>query len=473
MRVASRAVLLRSGLALLLAAGVSACGGGGGFDDPTTVAEIERLVLAAAPEASGALRRAGDAPIGPVEVYVDLSLSVQPYLAPAAAGGAPVFSRLVEGLDNSLGSDVAFFGFGFEPDSTVQTVTPMPVGRLLQAASYTRRNNDYGALFAGFRPDSTGDLGATRIVVTDGVESDPEGGPRFGRIVAAADRWVRAGGVFSVLVYRADYTGTYYSEGASCPRGSLAMACPNRPLVAFVFAPTAAHVDKLQAAMGRLQPEHVVTVGGRDADLAPVAEVAVEGSRRPTTLLRGLGQTVAPGFEAVPTASVDNRAADAQGFVPLEFTLRIDPAREPWTSLTPPEREAFIKTLRPRLRAFAVSTRRDSVALHEVEADVYRPTVTVDSAGVAHVVVPVKRPTTGGPGAEGTAADGARHFAFLVSLVPYESGPGLVPDGLSTPTDCAAETCGQTLNLAPLLGAILRDDYVPARTLLLAEWRDR
>ncbi len=477
MRVASRA-FPRSGFTLLLVAvglagtGLSACSGGTGFDDPATVAEVERLVLAAAPEASGALRRTGDAPIGPVEVYVDLSLSVQPYLAPAAAGGAPAFSRLVEGLDNSLGSDVEFFGFGFEPDSTAQTVTQMPVGRLLQAASYTRRNNDYGALFAGFRADSTGNLGATRVVITDGVESDPEGGPRFGRIVAAADRWVRAGGVFSVFVYRADYTGTYYSEGASCPRGSLAMACANRPLVAFVFSPTADQTDKLRASMGDLQPEHVVTVGGRDASLEPVAEVAVAGSRRPTRLLRKLGQTIAPGYEAVPTASIVTTAADAQGFVPLEFTLRIDDAREPWRSLTQPERVRFLQTLRPRLRAFAISTRRDSVSIQEVDVDVYRPTVTVDSAGVAHIVVPVKRPATAGAGLDGTAADGARRFAFLLSLVPYESAPGLVPDGLSTPTDCDAGTCGQTLNLAPLLGAILRDDYVPARTLLLAEWRN-
>ena len=422
MRVRAALLLLA---ATVSAAGLSACGGGGSFGDPATVAEVERLVLAAAPEASGALRRTGDAPIGPVEVYVDLSLSVQPYLAPAAAapgqarGGAPAFSRLVEGLDNSLGSDVQFFGFGFEPDSTRQTVTPMPVGRLLQAATYTRRNNDYGALFAGFAPDSTGTaagngglggsggLGATRVVITDGVESDPEGGPRFGRVVAAADRWVRAGGVFSVLVYRADYTGTYYSEGAACPRGRLAMACADRPLVAFVFAPTADQADKLQASMG--EPEHVVRVGGRDAALEPVAEVAADGSRRPTTLLRNLGQTVAPGFEAVPTASVDNRAADAQGFVPLAFTLRIDAAREPWRSLTQPEREAFLRTLRPRLRTFAVTTRRDSVALQEVDADVYRPTVTVDSAGVAHVVVPVKRPELSGTAAEGARQIGRAH----------------------------------------------------------------
>ncbi|HEX8297749.1 MAG TPA: hypothetical protein VF594_01200, partial [Rubricoccaceae bacterium] len=213
--------------------------------------------------------------------------------------------------------------------------------------------------------------------------------------------------------------------------------------------------------------------GGRDGDLQPVAEVAVAGSRRPRTLLRGLDQTVAPGFEAVPVASVDNRAADAQGFVPLEFTLRVDDDAEPWRSLSQAERATFLRTLRPRLRAFAVSTRRDSVALREVEVDVYRPTVTVDSVGVAHVTLPVKRPATAGAGVDGTAADGARHFAFLLSLVPYESAPGLVPDGLSTPTDCDAARCGQTLNLAPLLGAILRDDYVPARTLLLAEWRER
>lgn len=458
--------------ALSLSVALAGCSGGDPFGDPAVVGAVVSAVLAEAPEAAGALRRTGDAPIGPVEVYVDLSLSIQPFLAPAE-GGPPAFTRLVEALDNSLGADVSFFGFGFEPDSAAQTVTPVPVGRLLQAASYGRVNNDYGALFSGFAPDSTGDLGPTRVVITDGVESDPEGGPRFGRIVGAADRWVRAGGVFAVLVFRAPYAGTYFSEGAACPRGRVALACADRPLVAFVFAPTAATVGQLTASLGDdLQPAHVVRMGGRDAELAAVAEVAVEGSRRPLVLLRDVGETVAPGFEAVPTARVNGQAAGATGFVPLEFTVRIDEAAEPWRGLSGAERAAFLRTLRPRLRAWAVSTRRDSVALREVDVDVYRPTVTVDSAGVAHVVVPIKRPVTAGAGVDGTAAEGARRFAFLLSLVPYESATTLVPEGLSTASDCDAARCGQTLNLAPLLGAILRDDYVPARTLLLAEWRD-
>ncbi|HEX8299741.1 MAG TPA: hypothetical protein VF594_11325, partial [Rubricoccaceae bacterium] len=143
MRAPLRAALLCSALL------VAGCGGGSPFGDAATVGEVARLVLAEAPEAAGALRRTGDAPIGPVEVYVDLSLSIQPYLAPAGAGTAgagpaPAFTRLVEALDNSLGSDVEFYGFGFEPDSAAQTVTPIPVGRLLQAGTYTRVNNDYG-----------------------------------------------------------------------------------------------------------------------------------------------------------------------------------------------------------------------------------------------------------------------------------------------------------------------------------------
>ena len=193
----------------------------------------------------------------------------------------------------------------------------------------------------------------------------------------------------------------------------------------------------------------------------PLESVAREGERRPTSVLRSVREAVAPGFEAVSVAQVNNRSADAQGFVPLTFEVALDAEAEPWRSLSTEERNAFVKTLRPQLRTFAVTARRDSVSLIEVDADVYRPVVTVDSAGVARVTVPVKRPDV----------TGVRQFAFLLSLVPYESAQTLVPDGLSTVSDCAAEACGQTLNLAPLLGAILRDDYVPARTLLLAEWR--
>ncbi len=438
---------------------LTGCGGGGPFESPEAVGRVLDAVVAEAPEAKSTLVRAGAGALGHVDVFVDLSLSIQPYLADASGS---VLRGLLVGMSNDLGGDIAFHGFGFEPDSAAQTVTPLPVGRLLAADAYTRVNNDYGALFERFAPDSADALGATRVVFTDGVESDPEGGAMFGRVVGAADRWIRAGGTFAALVWRAPYSGRYYSEGAACPRGGFAMTCPDRPLVGFVFAPSAGHLDALLASLGPdLAPAHALRVGTRDGVLEPVAEVPVAGSRRPLALLRNVEPVVADRYEAVTTGMVSSKAALPSGHVPLRFRLTVDPEAEPWRTLAPAERATFLASLRPRVRAWAVQTRRDSTWLTPFEPDIFQPSVEVDSSGALVVTVPVKRPAVGG----------ARHFAWLVSLVPYQTAQRLVPSGLSTPSDCDAGTCGQTLNLAPLLGAILRDDYVPARALLLTEWR--
>ncbi len=240
----------RLALAALLTLIASGCDPGP-FGSPEKVGLVLDAVTAAAPEARSFLARtADDAGTGAVEVFVDLSLSMQPYLADAQAS---VLRRVLVGMSNDLGGDVAFRGFGFEPDSAAQTVSAMPVGALLTPAPYTRVNNDYGALFERFAPDSTG-LGPVRVVFTDGVESDPEGGAMFGRIVGAADRYVRAGGTFAVLIWRAPYAGRYYSEGAACPRGAFEMACPDRPLVAFVFAPTAGQLRRAHGRVRRGRP---------------------------------------------------------------------------------------------------------------------------------------------------------------------------------------------------------------------------
>lgn len=452
---------LRLALVALLALATSGCGGGGPFGSPENVGHVLDAVADAAPEARSFLARAADdAGTGEVEVFVDLSLSMQPYLADVQGS---LLRRVLVGMSNDLGGDVAFQGFGFEPDSAAQTVSAMPVGALLTAAPYVRVNNDYGALFDRFVPrvaDASAALGAVRVVLTDGVESDPEGGAMFGRVVGAADRYVRAGGTFAVLVWRAPYSGRYYSEGAACPRGAFQMACPDRPLVAFVFAPTAGQLDALVASLDEAdRPAHTIRVGARDGRIEAVAEVPGDNPKRPSTLLRSPKTVVAAGYEPVTTARVSEQFALPSGHIPLTFRLTVDTRAEPWRALSAAARAAFLASLRPRLRGWAVSG-RDSTVLTEFEPDVFRPTVEADSTGALVVTVPVKRPAASG-----------RHFAWLLSLTPYQTAQRLVPADISTPSDCSADACSQTLNLAPLLGAILRDDYVPARAILLTEWR--
>ena len=442
-------------LAALLALAASGCCNGP-FCSAEGVGNVLDAVTAAAPEARSFLTPPDDAGTGAVEVFVDLSLSMQPYLADAQGS---VLRRVLVGMSNDLGGDVAFRGFGFAPDSAAQTVTAMPVGALLTAAPYTRVNNDYGALFERFAPDATG-LGPVRVVFTDGVESDPEGGAMFGRVVGAADRYVRAGGTFAVLIWRAPYNGRYYSEGAACPRSAFAMACPDRPLVAFVFAPTAGQLDALVASLADAdKPAHTIRLGARDGRLEAVADLPGSNPRRPDRILRNPETVVADAYEPVTVALVNEQHALPSGHVPLTFRLTVDPRAEPWRALSAQGRAAFLASLRPRLRGWAVSG-RDSTVLTEFEPDVFRPTVEADSSGALTVTVPVRKPSVKG-----------RYVAWLLSLTPYQTAQRLVPADLSTPADCSAEACAQTLNLAPLLGAILRDDYVPARAVLLTEWR--
>lgn len=419
------------------------------------VADAVRLAV---PEASGALAADVDGPLGPVEVFVDASLSIKPFLAPGGLE-VPFFTRLLEGLDNSLG-DVTFHAFGFVAGADSQSVDRLSVGTLLRPDTYSRANNDFGTLFGSFAPDSTGDLGPVRIVISDGVESDPEGGARFGRVVGHVDEWVRSGGAFATMLFRAPYSGQYFSEGAACRGGGFAMTCPDRPLIAFVFAPTSQHIDRLLAELGsEMAPEHVVRVGGRDASLEPVESPASVGGRRVRPTLRDARMIPVPGFAPIATALVDEAEADENGFVPLTFRLTLGDNHAPWARLSASERDAFLNSLRPELLGWSVDARRDTVALTKFEPFVLDATVVADSAG-AVVTIPVQRPRATG-----------RHFAWLVSLVPYGSANTLVPGGFTTASDCDPATCGQTLNLAPLLGVILRDDYVPARLLMLTEWR--
>ena len=452
MTVPTRSRVTRSIVALAALIALAGCDGGP-FSSPEKVGGVLGGIVAEAPEARASLVRATDVPVGNVEVYVDLSLSMRPYLADASAS---VLRRVLVDMSNDLGGEVSFQGFGFAPGDAAQTVTPTPVGALLSPDTYARVNNDYGALFGRFAAPTDRTPGPVRVVFTDGVESDPEGGAMFGRVVASADRYVRAGGAFAALVWRAPYAGTYYSEGAACPRGAFEMACQDRPLVAFVFAPTAGQLAALTAGLAT-PPDHAVRVGARDGTLEPVAEIAVAGSRRPERLLRDAREVVADGYEPVTRGLIGGTAALPSGHVPLTFRFAPDARLEPWRTLSAEDRRTFLASLRPTLRGWSVG--RDG-ALAEFEPDVFRPSVSVDTTGALVVTVPTKKP----------AADG-RHVAFLLSLTPYETAARLVPAGLSTPDDCSPERCGQTLNLAPLLGAILRDDYVPARAVLLTEWR--
>jgi hypothetical protein len=397
-----------------------------------------------------------------IELYVDRSLTLQPYdRSPASA-----FGRLVGLFDDFIASEVQFYGFGFPTkDDPVQQIEVLPPQSIYQPDLYTYANNDYAALLRTFRYD-----GGTRIILTDGVQSDPEDRARLSAVADELHRWVTGGGAFAALMYRNRYQGQYYSDFEG---EDPIYDCGDRPLLVFVLAPSSRAVDDLLARMGgALRPEHIVRIGGNDLAIRPVSETVPDsGERRGLRVARGIQETVIRGFKPIPSAVVVGRAgSETNGYVPLQF---------PWATLGAEGSARFVRQLRPELHAWAFDDKRlrfepdaspadtasGAPAIRLVEVDSRAPSidsvrVSVDSIHV-RFTVPVRRPRTNG-----------HDFAFLVTLRPSEeSAVEMVPETFSTDDDRSPAACGRVLKLRRLLGSIVLRNYVPGRTLLIGDWR--
>jgi hypothetical protein len=403
--------------------------------------------------------------LGHVAIYVDQSASMRPYLS---AGPTGEYHRFLEGLYNRIGADRAtLHSFGFHSGQQEQAVRVAPIDALLRASNYVLLNNDYASLFAQFASIDT-----TRLVVTDGVQSDPGSGARFAEIIKGARGWIQRGGVFATLVYRSDYQGTYFPEAATCPMSAVHFSCPDRPFVVFAFAPSVQVIEQLLSdVMGpNLAPEHAVVIGGRSLELKLVNRAdAPEGQRRKDRLLRSSNPVYVRDIRPSEWVTVDARPARANdGFMPLQFDIVLTEDTAAWKQMDQVNLERFITRLRPSLRAWGIdSLRHGQPVLQEV--DVFQKVDGTkiewrDNEGgnpaVARVTVPVRRPPTH-----------ARYIAWVLTLTTVDNVDLLVPSGYSTEIDCANDTCNRTLNLAPLLGAIVRDLYVPGRQMFVTDWR--
>lgn len=460
--------------AAILVCSLAACSGSCEFPYEALVAAVP----ADASEAVPALRVSDDGPGGRVFVYVDLSLTMRPFLQGVQPAQTPYYG-LLEQLSNDLGGDISFHGFGLRPGAEAQSIDDLGgVSAVLSVDAYDRLNNDYAGLFQRFVPDSGAVAldAPTRIVLTDGVESDAESGRRYGGVVAAVDEWIRAGGAFAAFAIRSPYDGRYYAESTACAGAEFGMVCADRPVIAFVFAPDEGRIVQIEAALaaGGVEAEYGLLVGGRsEYDLQPVAEVAVADQRRPERLLRDVDTVYVDNTQPFVSARIAQQAVDKDGFYPLTVAAAAPPSAA-WTRLPAQQRALFLNSLRPEVRAWAVEDAgqdvegRDSVALHPVGVveKTGAATVVVDAEGGVRVTVPVQRPVAP------NSLRRVRQFAWLVTLTPYETAPLLVPAALSTTADCGPDRCSQVLNLGPMLGAILRDDYVPGRAFFLTEWSE-
>lgn len=401
-----------------------------------------------------------------VEVYTDFSLTMQPY---AAAGAGAVYGSLLNHLHESFGDKVAYFGFGYVGrNDSAQAASPVGVEAVLSPSSYVRVNNDYGTLFQGFR-----DIKATRVVVTDGVQSDRSTGSRFGGVVEGAQAHLARGGVFAAYVFRSPYSGTYYPEATSCP-GQMRYACAGRPFAVFLFAPSRSALDAFARYIENadLRPvASVQTYGDLKVALAEetVPENAAEGERRrprPDRIVSNVYEVPVQGFRSITTARVREAALDDDGFLPLQFDLEI--SEEEAKRLGPSGVRTVFASLRPELQAWAVRGRvgkdlsLDSARTVFLKDQGAAPLLKVTGRR-ARMVVPVRRP-------EGLH-DGTRQIVWLATFRLAEGeAVRLVPENVSTSVDCNADACERILNLRPLLGAILNRTYSAGQLLFLTDW---
>jgi hypothetical protein len=404
--------------------------------------------------------------LGPIRVYVDRSLTIAPY---DRSTGSP-FGALLDRLDDWIAGEVAFAGFGYEHRGDGrQQVMPLPARAFRQVRTYGFANNDYEALFRSFRPSDT-----TRVVITDGVQSDPNNQARLAGVAEALNEWLSGGGVFAVLMYRNGYDGQYYSD---LDEGSRPVyRCPDRPLLVFVLAPSSQAVGNLLERLGpALAPAHVVRVGEADAEIRPIDESLPErGEKRGRRVMRYIQPVYVPGFAPIHAAMVVDRAGrTSDRYVPIQFES-VAPLREhPWQALGEAGSRAVLSDLRPELRAWSYDRRALGSAKAGQKGAPLTPrpldarpasSPVLTKRGdtlVARFTLPVRRP-------DAESDD----YVLLFSLRPGERAARLlVPDSFSTDDDRVPGACSRTLKLERFLGAILLRNYIPARELVLVDWR--
>lgn len=395
--------------------------------------------------------------LGQFDVFVDRTFTMKPFIG---EGKSP-YSRMMRVLDNVFATRSSFHGFGYRTQESGQVVEPISAVRLQNPSNYQWVNNDYADLFSSF--NSVGDT--SRLVISDGVQSDVGGGDRFRRIVKSIGNWVDEGGVFGVLAYRAPYQGTYYHEAPE--QGQIEYDCPDRPFYVFGFFPSLNAFDDLSSVLedeGFL-PAHQVLIGGAGARVSPHQQALPTGQdQRGSRLLNGL-----EGYEEGDVYY--GRPLVDEGDAEVRFDATFDLQNLPWNGLSDQELERIVTTMEPSVRSWAVNSVQDDTAstqplgsrrVSSSESEV-RILSKSDSVWTAGIQVPL---SDGPPGGE------SRLMASVLSMHPSPTGANrLIPSELSTRRDDRASACSRTLNLRPMLGAVLRQHYVIGRTMLITDWR--
>lgn len=419
---------------------------------PPLVEEINRHI-----ESVGDITPHPEQEVGDLQVYVDRSASMRPY----TLGGESVYFDLLSTLDGQLAGQVDFYGFGYPSQEQGQVVEPADPFFLEDPDAYLWVNNDYGPLFADLDPDQP------HLIISDGVQSAPEEGARFGGIVSSIGAWLETGGIFTLLAYRGPYDGTYYHEVPEI--GSIAYSCDDRPFYGFGFFPSVAakqeYLNILEA--NGVETAHEITIGTSSTSVE-LRERAhpVDDQRRGERLFRSLTdhRDTHPDVGNVFSGRVAN--PNASPGAPLQFDVSVDSTVLPWRTLSEANRERVMDALQPTFQHWRIDTlsvANSNVVLTKTdEPRIFNTDATVHDTWQAHVdasmsYVPQQR---------------RERIASVVQLGLGASGANrLIPDDLSVRRDDDPSACSQTLNIQQTMGAVIREHYVLGEALLVTEWR--
>lgn len=425
--------------------------------DRTVVTDSEAVLVTEAvqervPTIGSLMRSSNTDELGTLQVYVDRSASMQPY-----SNNASKYTDLLEMLDTQLANSSMFYGFGVPGgEEQSQVVEEVDALDLEQPEAYTWINNDYGELFDGL------DEQQSHIAISDGVQSVPEGGARQSSTVRAIGNWLEHGGVFSLMVYRVPYQGTYYHEEPTT--GTVQYDCTDRPIYLYGFFPTVSAKEKVMEIleMEELLPDHQLTVGQASVDLQ-VQERRFDrrserGGHRGPLLLHSLkNHSNDPNLKSV----FSGHATDENQW---EVDVQLDTTALPWRSLSDAERGTVSENLSIDARHWRIDTldaKNERIALQPTDAlEVINPERFAED--IVHIRADVLPPDFN--------ANNPRTASLLTIGLDAGGASRLISDDLSTRRDNSPDACNQTLNVQSVMGAILRDYYTAGQTLLITLW---
>ena len=405
----------------------------------------------------GGLMRLTEGELGDLQIYVDRSASMQPYTAEPST-----YSELLASLDTQLAGSIDFFAFGYPSQQQGQVVESISPFALEEPSTYNWVNNDYGPLFADFDPTQS------HLAISDGVQSVADTGARQSGTVESVGAWVEQGGVFSLMVYRVPYHGTYYHEEPTT--GAMQYSCDDRPVYLYGFFPTVAAKNALMEILEveGLQPDHQFTIGETSVDVQ-VQERALgnpdDGRARGPRLLRNLvDHSSHPDLHNVASGR------HTGGQDRWEMNVELDSTALPWASLPKSER----RTVGANLTMEAQHWRVDSDSLAAKSNQVVNPPsdtprlLDPEPMHISDDAYTVRMGVTVDPH---MPEGGRERTASLLTFGVTHSGANqLIPDNLSVRRDDDPAACSQTLNIQPVMGAVIRNHYIAGQALLITQW---